>query len=128
MLYFSLAFNVALVVTLVAVCRPRANFIVANIALRQQLAILKAKHPRPRLANQHRLLPDSPPTMVARLAKRPRGRYARNGSPLASRWLSLILAVPFEVEWATFDRTTDPTSHPAHARRERYVGRAPHPR
>ncbi len=55
MLYFSLAFNAVLVVSLVAVCRPRANFIVANIALRQQLAILKAKHPRPHLANPHQL-------------------------------------------------------------------------
>ena len=41
MLYFSLALNAVLVVTLVAVCRPRANLIVASIALRQQLATLR---------------------------------------------------------------------------------------
>ena len=53
MLYFSLALNAVLVVALVAVCRPRANLIVANIVLRQQLATLRTKHPR--LSNRHRL-------------------------------------------------------------------------
>jgi hypothetical protein len=51
MLYFSLALNAVLVVTLVAECRPRANLIVASIALRQQLATLRTNHPRPRLSD-----------------------------------------------------------------------------
>ena len=55
MLEFSLTLNAFLIVTLVAVYRPRASLIIANIALRQQLAALRAKHPRPRLSNRTRL-------------------------------------------------------------------------
>lgn len=61
---------------------------------RQQMGVLKRQNPRPKLGRWDRLFWLTPPPVV-KMVERPADREAGNGRALASRRLSVVLALPF---------------------------------
>ena len=74
-----------------AMCRRRADLVLENVALRQQVTALKKERPRPPLEDTERAfwvaLRGSWPVWASRLAHRPRGHRG----PLASRPIPTVL-------------------------------------
>ena len=74
-----------------AMCRRRADLVLENVALRQQVTALKKERPRPPLEDTERAfwvaLRGSWPVWASRLLHRPRGHR----SPLASRPIPTVL-------------------------------------
>jgi hypothetical protein len=64
--------------------RNRQNLLLENLALRQQLVVLKRRHPKPKLSLLDKLFWVAAP------------RHARDSCPLAPRWIPTVLdhAVP----------------------------------
>ena len=73
--------------------RSRRDLALENMALRQQLAILRHKEPRPRLQGIRPSLLDAASSPVAEVARCADCRPARNIDPLASTGLPEVLAM-----------------------------------
>jgi hypothetical protein len=93
MLYFSLVLNAVLVATLVVVCRPRANLIVANIALREDRKIK-----RPKRSTSHLLTFRRFPILYAGFAQVPLSRAQRAQGSRIRAVLSLSSSGPPDLE------------------------------
>ena len=75
---------------LIRLFRSRGSLVLENLTLRQQLAVLKRRHPRPSLGLFDKLF-----WVIARRVwsawKESLHRYARNSRPLAPDWFSYVL-------------------------------------
>src|SRR3989475_10041518 len=73
--------------------RSRRSLLIENLALRQQLAVFKRKHSRPRLTAADKLFWVFPAPLLVFLEEGSDGCIARYGCALAPSWLSSLLAV-----------------------------------
>ncbi len=81
----------AIVGAVLATLRPRASLVLENLALRQQLSILRRSTPRPRLRPLDRAFWVVLSRTWSPLGRRPGNREARDGDCLASPGLRSIL-------------------------------------
>src|SRR6516225_9286833 len=75
--------------------RSRHDLGLELVALRQQVAVLKRKNPRPRLTLWDRVFWLGPPPLVVEMGERVGGREAGHRRRLASHGVPLLLALPF---------------------------------
>ena len=73
--------------------RSRRNLLLENVALRQQLAILKERHPQPRFRVSGQALLDVPEPILARMETGLGTRPARDGHSVASGRVQAVLDV-----------------------------------
>jgi|SRR5215469_7904743 len=76
---------------LVSAFGPRADLILENFALRQQLLALHAKRPRRRLSPPHKLFLGCLKKALVRMETASRRGHTENSCWLASGWLSAVL-------------------------------------
>jgi hypothetical protein len=79
--------------TLGRLLHSRHSLLLENLDLRQQLVVLKRRHPRSKLKWFDRLF-WLPPMLVGLETSTPR-RHARNCGPMAPRWISVVLESHF---------------------------------
>src|SRR5215469_1091864 len=72
--------------------RSRQDLLLENLALRQQLSVLKRRNRRPKLATLDKLFWPGPPLLVW-LEKIAAYSHSENGGPLASCRISTLLAL-----------------------------------
>src|SRR5438094_1055151 len=117
--------------TLVRLLRARRSLLLENLALRQQLAVLKRRHPRPSLGTFDRLFWGSCSPSLVRLEAVPHHRHAGNRGPLAPSGFSSLLEDGFKSQAAGWEKTDiqgDTGSDLPHGRLESDLGCTPHPR
>ena len=109
-----------------AMCRRRADLVIENLALRQQVTALKKERPRPRLDDDDRAFGSHSE------ARGPRGRVVCSSStriqcPVASGSVQAILGddFPTPASRTTSRRRRDPSPHPAYGARRLEVHGAP---
>src|SRR5215831_8796940 len=111
------------------VFRSRADVILENLALRQQLLAVHAQRPRPRLPRSTVL--GNAATTVVRLAETLSRGDTRDGCPLASHRLSLVLGLALAGSASCRPQSGEPGGAPpdrSHGGREPDLGRTPHSR
>ncbi len=74
-----------------AMCRRRADLVIENLALRQQVTALKKERPHPATARRRSSLPGRTPKLVARVGESPAHRQRGYSSPVASGSVQAIL-------------------------------------
>ena len=74
-----------------AMCRRRADLVLENVALRQQVTALKKERPRPPLDDTERAFWVALREFVARVGEPPAHRPRGHRSPLASRPIPTVL-------------------------------------
>ena len=74
-----------------AMCRCRADLVIENLALRQQVTALKKERPRPPLEDTDRAILGCAPKLVASVGEPARYRERRHGRPVESRSVPPIL-------------------------------------
>jgi hypothetical protein len=87
--------------TLVRFLRARRSLLLENLALRQQLAVLKRRHPRLRLdlLDKQALL-GRRPSILVRMATIPPCGHARNGGALAQGRIPFVLKADLQGQGA----------------------------
>ena len=88
-----------------AMCRRRADLVIENLALRQQVTALKKERPRPPLEDTDRAFWVALRSSWPAWASRPRYRERRHGRPVESRSVPPILGsdLPFALSRSTSD-------------------------
>ena len=76
--------------TLVRLLRARRSLLLENL-VRQQLAVLKRRHPRPRLDPARQALLGRRSSILVRMATIPHCGHARNGGALAQGRIPFVL-------------------------------------
>jgi len=84
--------------TLVRLFRSRHSLLLENLALRQQLVVLKRRHPHPKAGLVRQAFLAARSSMLVRLETVSPRRHTRNGCPLAPRRVPLVLENDFEAQ------------------------------
>lgn len=109
--------------------KSRRELALENLALRQQLAVLRRHAKRPKLSRADRAFWGGAGAGVARVADGLGDRAACDGDPLAPQGLRPVLEVDeSQVGRATPYGRRDSHPHPRDGPRQRRLGRAAHPR
>ena len=109
--------------------RSRSDTALEVLALRQQVAVLKRKRPRPKLNRLGPTLLNDTPPMLVPLAGRPGPGETRHRGRLASRRLPSLLALAIPAaRRPTEDYRGDSRSDPTLSAREPGLGSAEDPR
>ena len=104
----------AFLVVVRAAFASRSQLAVENLALRQQLAVLRRSVERPRLHRRDRFFWAWLSRIWSDVAIRPHHRQARDGHPLASPWVPSLLALEVTVHGRpTASRCRDPFANQA---------------
>ena len=82
--------------TLVRLFRLHHSLLVENLALRQQLVVLKRRHPRRKAGLVRQAFLAARSSMLVNLETVSPRRHTRNGCPLAPRRIPLVLENDFE--------------------------------
>jgi hypothetical protein len=126
---FVIDFILALLAALRALVRSRADLALEILALRQQVAVLKRKVPRPPLKTHDRLFWKRAMSPMARLEERACDRQAGHGRSLTADRLSLVLALAIPVRpQQTSNRRRTSRPNPSPRRGESRMGGAQDPR
>ena len=91
--------------TLVRLLRARRSLLLENLALRQQLAVLKRRHPRPRLDLLDKLFWVAVRRFLARMATIPHCGHTRNGGALAQGRIPFVLEADLQGQEAGRETT-----------------------
>src|SRR5215831_20446609 len=116
---------------LVGAFRSRADLMLENLALRQQLLALHAKRPRRRLGSVDKVFWGRSPQAVVWVEETAAAGHPRNGDALASRRLPVVLVLAVADSTRRRQETREQGSARPdfpHGRREPDVGRTSHPR
>src|SRR6267378_3685200 len=113
-----------------AAFRTRADLALENLALRQQLALLRHHSKRPRFGRFDRTFWGMALQAVGRVARGAPRRSPRDSDSLASAGVSrlLDLEVPTRANGSTAGRLGACRARPHHGARQSSLGRAPHSR
>src|SRR5258708_25540654 len=91
--------------TLVRLLRARRSLLLENLALCQQLAVLKRRHPRPRLDLLDKTLLGRRSSILVRMATIPHCGHARNGGALAQGRIPFVLEADLQGQEARRETT-----------------------
>ena len=91
--------------TLVRLLRARRSLLLENLALRQQLAVLKRRHPRPRLDLLDKLFWGRHSSILVRMAAVPHCGHVRNGGALAQGRIPFVLEADLQSQEAHRETT-----------------------
>src|SRR6266403_363197 len=103
----------------------RRSFLLENLALRQQLAVFKRRHPRTRLTFLEKLFLGRRPPNLLRLEAVSHRRASRHGRAMAPIRVCALLALNFQVPWTGWQKTNckrDPRFDFPDGRRKSDVG------
>src|ERR1700746_1076843 len=78
--------------------RSRHTLLLENLALRQQLTVLKRKHRRPNVSRLDKLFWVLAHRVLVRLEELSHHRHSRNCGALASCWISVLRELDLEGE------------------------------
>ena len=85
--------------------RTRRSLLLENLALRQQLAVLKRKHPRPKLAAFDKLFWTAASRSWSQWKTSSHRCHARYGGPMASGRFPSVLETDFQGQEARREKT-----------------------
>src|SRR6201993_4493868 len=111
--------------------RPRHTLLLENLALRQQLTVLKRKHRRPKVSRLDKLFWELAHRVLVRLEEFSHHRHSRNCGALASCWISALRELDLEGEKTGRQKKTvegNPESDLPDGGRKPNLGCSPHPR
>src|SRR6266478_6178831 len=103
----------------------RRSLLLENLALRQQLAVFKRRHPRTRLTFLDKLFWVTRPPNLVRLEPVSHRRASRHGCSMAPIRVCPLLALNFQVPWTGWQKTSfkrDPRFDFPDGRRKSDVG------
>ncbi len=111
-----------------AMCRRRADLVIENLALRQQVTALKRRAPPPTARRRRSSFLGRTPKLVARVGESPAHRQRGYSSPVASGSVQAILGedFPTPASGTTSRRRRDSWTHPADGARR--LGCSSYPR
>lgn len=123
-------FIVLCLATLVRLWRGRQSILLENLALRQQLAVLKRRHPRPRVGLLAKLFWGAARRFWSGWKQSLIIVTPRDGCPVAPCRFPLVLAADLQSQQAGWEKTHLPTSSGMdlpNGCRESELGSAAHP-